>query len=150
MHGSIRPGPPPEWASEPVASRSDYERYELDRPRTWALLRATYATRSFLFLGFSFADPNVEVLLRLARSHGLASGDRHLTVIRRPREDDERDGPDGVRLHELVRDLEASGIAVHEIAEYGDLVPLLAALVRRTRSPRLFVADSGDRDDVLP
>ncbi len=150
MHGSILPGPQPRWASEPVISRTDYERYEFNRPRTWALLRASYVTRTFLFLGFSFADPNVEVLLRLARTYGTATGDRHLTVMRRPKAD-EPDGPDGVRLHDLkVKDLEASGVAVHEIAEHGDLVPLLAALVRRTRPPRLFVGGSGERGAMLP
>lgn len=148
MHGSILPGPPPKWASEPVISRTDYERYELNRPRTWALLRASYVTRTFMFLGFSFADPNVDVLLRLARAYGTATRDRHLTVMRRP---DEPDGPDGVRLHDLkVKDLEANGVAVHEIAGHSELVPLLAALVRRTRPPRLFVAGSGDREEMLP
>lgn len=145
MHGSIAPGPPPTWTSEPVVSRSDYERYATDRPRMWALLRASYLTRTFLFLGFSFADPNVEVLLRLARANGTATTDRHLTVLRKPTD------PVDLRLHDLrVRDLEASGIAVHEVGSHGALVPLLAALVRRTRPPRLFVAGSGDRDDVLP
>lgn len=145
MHGSIRPGPPPDWASEPVVSRSDYERYEQDRPRTWALLRASYLTRTFLFLGFSFADPNIEVLLRLARTHGTSAGDQHLTVLRRPKNNDDR------RLHNLrVADLEASGVFVCEIDSHDELVPLLAALVRRTRSPRVFVAGSGDADDLLP
>ncbi len=68
--------------------------------------------------------------------------------MRRP---DEADEPDGVRLHDLkVKDLEASGVAVHEIAGHGELVPLLAALVRRTRPPRLFVAGSGEREEMLP
>jgi len=68
MHGSIG-GDPPVWDAHPVISRTDYERYELDHPRMWTVLRATYLSRTMLFLGFSFADPNVEILLRLASIH---------------------------------------------------------------------------------
>jgi hypothetical protein len=146
VHGSISPGPPPVWASEPVISRSDYERYDQDRPRMWALLRASYLTRTMLFLGFSFADPNIDVLLRLARVYGTAEGDRHLTVIRRPAEDRVK-----ARLHDLrVRDLEDSGVLVCEVDKHEDLVSLLHALVRRTRPPRMFVAGSGPPDDLVP
>ena len=109
----------------------------MERPRTWAQLRASYLTRTMLFMGFSFADPNVAVLLRLARLTGTAAGDRHLAVLRRP------SGSGEVRVHELlVGDLEASGVAVCEIEDFADLVPLLQALVRRTQAQRCFVAGS--------
>ena len=141
MHGSIDPGPPPRWAAPPVITRGDYERYETARPRTWALLRASYLTRTFLFLGFSFTDPNIDVLLRLARLSGTAAGDRHLTVLRRPQD------PADLRLHQLrVHDLETSGIQVCEIDDFAELVPLLQALVRRCAPPRVFVSGSGDQD----
>lgn len=48
------------------------------------LLRASYLTRTMSFLGFSFADLNIGVLLRLARAYGTAEGDRQLAVMRRP------------------------------------------------------------------
>jgi len=139
MHGSINPGPPPSWDADPVITRSDFETYEDKYRRLWALLRASYTSKALLFLGFSFADPNVEILMRLARTHGTAAGDRHVTVMRRP------DGstPDHLRLHELkVRDLEVSGVRVHEVSSYDDLPGLLTELVRRTRPPRLFISGS--------
>ena len=129
------------WRQKPILTRGDYERFEDRHPRTWAALRAAYLTRSFLFLGFSFADPNIELLLRLARGLGDLTAPEHFTVLRRPTDADK------VREHELrVQDLENSGIAVCEIESYDDLVPLLGKLVRRTRQPFLFVSgsDSGD------
>src|SRR5664280_512326 len=147
MHGSASGGPPRSWASEPVITRSDYETYQERRPRTWALLRAAYLSRTFLFLGFSFTDPNIEILLRLARKHGTSVGDRHMAVLRPP----DPTKPDELRLHQFrVNDLENSGVAVHEIADFNELEPLLTALVRRTRSPRLFVAGSGDHSTIDP
>ncbi len=85
MHGSLDDGYPAEWlAPGPVITRGDYENYETRRPRTWNVLRAPYLGRRFLFLGFSFTDPNVEILQRLARTTGTAQADQHIAVMRRP------------------------------------------------------------------
>ncbi len=143
LHGSIE-GSQARWASPPILTRSEFERYEDDHPRMWALLRATYLSRSMLFLGFSFEDPNVEILQRLARRHGTSTGDRHFTVMRAPTPD----SPSEVRrLHELkVDDLQRSGVQVCQITEYEQLLPLMSALARRTRPARVFVSGSRQSD----
>lgn len=144
MHGSIAPGPPARWIAPPVITRSDFEVYEAQHRRTWAMLQASYLSKTFLFLGFSFSDPNVGILQRLSRIHGTATSNRHVAVMRRP--DDS--SPDEQRLHDLrVLDLEDSGVHVHEIDAFDELQPILTALVRRTRPPRLFIAGS-DKGDV--
>lgn len=145
MHGSIS-GTTNDWDadSKPVISRTDYEMYENNHPRTWALLKASYFSRTFLFLGFSFTDPNIELMLRLARVSGLASKSRHFAVLTRPPIDE----PHNRRLQELrVKDFERSGIRVYEIDEHDELTPLLASLVRRTRPPRLFISGSPGEHD---
>lgn len=142
MHGSVTTDQ--DWASPPVVTRSDYENYPIDRPRTWAVLQGSYLSRTMLFLGFSFTDPNVEVLLKLARRYGTTTGGsgprtRHMTVLRRP------DGSDPLKLrrHTLqAEDLERSGVRVHEIDDFAELEPLLTDLVRRTRPRRVFVSGS--------
>ncbi len=129
------------WSSPPVITRADYETFESTHPRLWSSLTATFLTRAFLFLGFSFADPNVEVLLRLARTRlELGGGPEHFTVMRRP---NDRAGAE--LFGHRVRDLERSGVAVLEIDSYQDLVPLLSRLVRRTRPSRLFISGSGEQ-----
>lgn len=144
MHGSIDDLHARRWAESPVITRGDYERYEIDRPRTWALLRAAYMSRTFLFLGFSFTDPNVEILQRLARLNDTASHDQHLAIMRRP--DDSE--PDEQRLYDLrTADLKASGVRVHTIADYDEIETIVQALVRRTRPPRLFISGSVRKEE---
>jgi hypothetical protein len=139
MHGSISAGPPPHWDSPPVITRTDYERYEIDHPRMWTVLRATYLSRTMLFLGFSFADPNVEILLRLARTLRTAAADRHIAVLKTP---DAHDA-DELRLHQLrMDDFHKSGIRVCEIADHAEITDILTQLLRRTRPARLFVSGS--------
>jgi hypothetical protein len=128
-----------------VITRSDFETYEDQNRRLWALLRASYLSKTLLFLGFSFADANIEILQRLARRHGTAARDRHITVLKTPDGSD----PDDLRRHHLkMRDLENSGVRVHEIAEYADLPLLMTELVRRTRAPRLFISGSKTDDTI--
>jgi len=137
MHGGMLWEGGRESFAEPVLTRGDFESYEVKRPRTWALLRSTFLTKSMLFLGFSFDDPNLEVMLRLARS--LDSPMLHYTVMRKPTK------PTESRLHDLrVRDLERSGIHVHEVASFDDIQPLLEELSRRTRPASIFISGSED------
>lgn len=143
MHGSISTTTPPEWTSLPVITRTHYEKYEQKNPRTWALLQAAYLSQTILFVGFSFADPNIEILQRLSRLHGTAASNRHITIMRRPGDDK----PDERRFFDLrIRDLEQSGIRVHQIDDHAELGPVLTALVRRTRPPQLFISGS-DQDE---
>jgi SIR2-like domain len=87
MHGSINAEL--KWVAPPIITRTDYEQYDSQHPRMWTVLRASYLSRSMLFMGFSFTDPNVDILLRLARTLGTAGGDRHcrheMSGARRPR-----------------------------------------------------------------
>lgn len=143
MHGSI--GLDNTWQQPPVVTRSDYERYEVDHPRTWTVLRSSYMSRSLLFLGFSFTDPNIEILLRLARTLGTATGDRHVAIMKPPTD------PSDLRLYELrAADLEASGVTICQIDDHNEIPTLLAALVLRTRPPQVFVAGSANLPNPTP
>lgn len=144
MHGSINASG--RWDRPPVITRSDYEQYERDHPRMWTVLRSTYMSRSMLFLGFSFTDPNVDILLRLARTLNTAANDRHVAVMKPP-----TSSIGALRLHRLrVSDLENSGVQVCEIGDYDDIPALLADLAIRTRPPHLFVAGSSDISGATP
>jgi len=145
MHGSLTPFNPPQWQKSPVITRQDYEEYEVRNPRLWAALRATYLTKSLLFLGFSFTDPNIDVLLRLSRTLLQVGAPEHFTVLRRPSD------PQALRLHNLqVADLERTGVAVCEVANFDELEPILRRLVRRTREPTLFISGSDAVGSNIP
>ncbi|MBW8173998.1 SIR2 family protein [Ornithinimicrobium sp. Arc0846-15] len=143
MHGSVSKDGS-SWEAPPVITRGDYEAYQGKNMRMWSALQATYLTRSTLFVGFSFSDPNIDILLRLSRTMPQKSSHaEHFTVLRRPTEET------AAKLHNLrVNDLEHSGVAVCEIEDYRDLTPLLQNLERRTRKKNLFVSGSLRKDDT--
>lgn len=136
MHGGLvvdSEGTP--TVAPPVITRRDFESYAKTHPRMWSLLRSTFLTKSMLFLGIGFDDPNLEVMLRLARS--LESPRTHFTVMKKP------SGAVPERLHSLrVNDLEKSGISVLEVGDYKEIEPLLEELMRRTRPSAVFISGS--------
>jgi hypothetical protein len=138
LHGSLGSGANgrSKWLEHPVITRSDFETFERDHPLKWAMLRAQFLTSSFLFLGFSFADPNVSALLRIVRS--LPPTIRrlpHFAVMKPPT------GPDELREFTLFsHDLEAAGVHIVEIDNYAKLPLLLQSLRRSALPPNLFIS----------
>jgi hypothetical protein len=120
-----------------VISRDDYERFPQDHPRAWQLLNAHFLTKSLLFLGLSFTDPNLNYVFRLVRNLRTKTLRGHYTVLKRPRKADD------LQLHQqAVNDLDRVGVHVIEVDEYSELEDVLRAVVARARPHRLFVAGS--------
>ena len=140
MHGSLTREEVGQrsWEVPPVITRSDFERYEELHPITWTRLRASWLTNSFLFLGLSFDDPNLNLLLRLSRSLPAdIDAPPHFVVFTR-----KTDQPDA-RLQQLrVSDLEDSGVNVHMIDAHENLGPLVRQLEVRCRPAMLFISGS--------
>lgn len=136
MHGSLsHPGQPL------VAARDQYIRYPDSHGRFWALLQASFLTKSFLFLGFSFEDPNFGQVFQTIRRARYDIHREHFAVLRKPPAEQ---GKSLFNLH--VKDLEAIGINVATIDEYSQLEVLLKQLIARCRPCRLFIAGSSPED----
>lgn len=147
MHGSatdaagkIVKRKPPQF----VITRDDFDGYPLTHPRLWAQLVANFLTKSFLFLGFSFDDPNIAHVIRLAKLSTKPIYRQHYAVLKRPTRATE------MRMHDLrVADLASVGIQVCEIDAYDELERIAAWLVTRTQPAQIFVSGSYDPADAL-
>jgi len=79
MHGDIaRP-------DETVICKDDYEQYARNHPIFQNTLEADLLSKTFLFLGFSFSDPNLEYMLGHLRSLLEDSKREHYAVMRKVR-----------------------------------------------------------------
>lgn len=139
MHGSIPYGAtaPVGGRDQLVITRNDYERYaEATHPRLWRLLQAQFLTSSFLFLGFSFDDPNFGEIFKMIR-RAITDGPLmpHYALMKRP--DD-----DVGQFEARTRDLERTGVNVVEIPNYDEITSVLRRLVARTLPMRLLVSGS--------
>jgi len=100
-------------------------------------LQATFLTKSFLFLGFSFDDPNFKQVFKAARLTRDDVRRQHFALIKPPRD------PLAVPEFEHWRkDLLDIGVSVATLDEYDEIETLLRQLVVRCRPRRLFVSGS--------
>ncbi len=132
MHGSVC-----RTTTPLIIARDQFDQYPHSHQRFWALLQATFLTKSFLFLGFSFDDPNFMQVFKAARRTRDDIRRQHFALIRPPRD------PHKISQFEHWRnDLLDVGVTVAALDEYDEIETHLRQLVVRCRPRRLFVSGS--------
>jgi hypothetical protein len=146
LHGDI---------SEPdkiVLTTEDYEEHAARFPQLRAVLQAELVRKTFLFIGFSFSDPNLEYVLRRLRVSLGEHQRQHFAIFQRARRSDYASkkkfeyAANKQRLR--VRDLERYAITSVLVDDYGEIPTLLEELERRYYRRSIFV--SGAAADPAP
>ncbi|CAA2159876.1 hypothetical protein MBRA_05056 [Methylobacterium brachiatum] len=149
MHGTITD------PTKVVIARADYETYRHQRGDFINLLHSHLVSRSLLFLGLSFTDPNLHYLFTLIREAFPDNPRLHFAVVRRPQRDGYAKGKEGNRLYEYdlrrhtlwVDDLQNYGIQCVEVANWDEIDDLMQAVERRISFGSVLV--SGSFPDAL-
>ncbi|HVI12916.1 MAG TPA: SIR2 family protein [Pseudolabrys sp.] len=140
MHGDVdRP-------DDAVATKDDYERYARDRGAFINALAGDLVSKTFLFLGFSFTDPNLEHVLSQVRLTFTNNQRRHYAVFRsRTRKSGESEADfehHRLRQGHVIEDLKRFNIKVLLIDDYGEITEFLTELVNKYRRRTVFVSTS--------
>jgi hypothetical protein len=145
MHGDIGA------SHDAVVTKDDYETYEHKRRLFSEALQGELVSKTFLFLGFSFTDPNIDSILARIRVLLGENQRRHFVILRRPK-------PSGTvgedfdytmrKFQHRVDDLQRYSIHSVIIDEFEQIPALLAELKRLNQMTRVFV--SGAAHDPSP
>ena len=140
MHGTI------DRLEDVVISTDDYELYRKNRGAFLPLLQAHMTSFSMLFIGLSFADPNVRHVLSMIRESFSASPPEHFAIVRPPHRGEygaEEEFQARLIQHRLwSEDLLRYGLQVVEIDSYDEVPELLRDVERRVASKRVWVRGS--------
>lgn len=149
MHGDVSaPG-------EAVLTKEDYETYHDKRSLFSLALQGDLITKTFLFLGFSFTDPNIDHVL--GRIRGLLGTNRrdHFCIMKevvRPAKmvgKAKAEHEYEIRKLELrIQDLQRYGIQTVLVPDFGRITAMLEELTRRHYRKNIFV--SGSAHDHAP
>lgn len=148
MHGDVS------LPHEAVLTKDDYEQYTDKRALFAEALQGDLVNRNFLFLGYSFADPNVAYIL--ARIRTLLGRNRrtHYCIMRRPQERDYNDRDDFIydqcRFDHRVNDLKRYGIQIVAIDDYGEVTLLIKEVHRQQRLKTIFFSGAAHQDAEKP
>lgn len=158
MHGDV--GTP----SRAVLTKDDYEKFEVERAAFTTQLKADLLSKRFVFLGFSFTDPNILYTfnrLRRILDPTSTSLPDHYCILRQPQRPDScnQDGQEGEfararfgrqtqRFEYQVDDLGRFGVQVLVIDSYEEITDLLKVLERRVSGRSILI--SGAAHDFDP
>lgn len=140
MHGDVdRP-------DEAVVTRDDYEQYQRDRGAFITALQGDLVSKTFLFLGFSFSDPNLDHVLTRVRLTFQQNQRRHFAVFKErtklPKETEEQFQHFKIRQALVIEDLKRYNVKVLLVDEYSEITEFLTELLNRYQRRTVFVSGS--------
>ena len=153
MHGDIQS------PSEPVITRDDYEEYGVNSRKLFRdVLEGTLLTKTFLFLGFSFSDPNFNFVLSKMR---VLLGDdnrphyyilKNITEPNREKFEEEEEYKQSVKEYEYdlikqelqIADLDRYGIKICLIDSYDEITEILKIILNRYKRKTVFLSGSAE------
>lgn len=142
MHGDISN------PADAVLTKEQYEFYYKSHEPFITALSGDLISKTFLFLGFSFTDPNLDyVLSRLSHQFGK-NGKQHYCFMRavtKNSDEDEEMYKYRIRKQDLmVNDLKRYKIETLLVKKYDDITAVLAEIERRYRMKTVFISGSAE------
>ena len=138
LHGDV------ESPEDAVLTRSDYEEFGYNKRKLFReVLEGDLLTRTFLFLGFSFEDPNFNYVIgRLRVLLDEENTRKHYCIMRRVKATGENSEYEKARQQLQIEDLNRYGIFTYLVNDYGEITDILSTLVDRYRRKTIFLSGS--------
>ncbi|MGV1045208.1 SIR2 family protein [Limnohabitans sp.] len=139
MHGDVH------HANRAILYKEQYEHYHHSHAPFVTALMGDLVSKTFLFIGFSFTDPNLDYVL--SRLHTNTKRN-HYCFMRaeqiNPEEDEELQKYKRRKQELRVDDLKRYGIQTLLINDYTDIPKILEAIERRFLKKTVFIAGSAE------
>lgn len=143
MHGDVS------HVHKTVITRDDYERYETtNRSLFTTTLKGDLLSKTFLFIGFSFNDPNLNYILSRIRISLEGNQRPHYCIMRKVnRKDytnDEEYNYEVVKQELRINDLKRFAIQTLLIDEYSQVTEILKRIEIHYRQNNIFISGSAE------
>lgn len=138
LHGDV--GLP----EDAVITRSDYEEFGYSKRKLFReVLEGDLLTKTFLFLGFSFEDPNFNyVIARLRVLLDEKNTRKHYCIMKRVQSNEDDYEYKKIKQELQIEDLKRYGIFTYLVNDYNEITEILRTLVYRYRRKTIFISGS--------
>ena len=131
-----------------VLTKHDYEMYEQKRPLFRTALKGDLVSKTFLFIGFSFEDPNLDYILgQIHTLLGENLRDHYCffkRVQRKDCKDDAEYGYEKAKQELREQDLRKYGIQTCFVDSYEEITTILHKVESAVRMRNVFISGSAD------
>lgn len=130
-----------------IIIKDDYEKYYRKHAQFITTLSGDLISKTFLFIGFSFSDPNIDYILsRIQVDYSGENKRQHYALMRKIQESDYTDKAEfeyAKRKHEFfVEDLKRYNIKVILIDEYQEITEVLKEINKQLNYDNVFISGS--------
>jgi hypothetical protein len=142
MHGDAK------HPAQATITKDDYERYHRKNEAFITALSSDLISKTFLFLGFSFTDPNLDYILSRVRLFLDGNTRPHYCIIKRVSRKDKNSSTDADfdynsrRQQLLISDLRRFQIEAIVIDDYSEITKLLQEIENRFKRNTIFISGS--------
>lgn len=140
MHGDIKN------PSQAVITKDDYEIYGNERPLFRTSLQGDLISKTFLFIGFSFEDPNLEYILSQIRVLLGESIRDHYCFFEKVKQSEGESDLDysyrSVKQDLRIKDLKRYGIHAILLDSYNDITSILKSVENGYHLKDIFISGS--------
>jgi hypothetical protein len=138
MHGDI------EHPADAIVSKDDYEAYPLTMSAFGSALRGDLVEKTFLFLGFSFTDPNIDYILSRVRVQYERHQRHHYCIQKKvSKESGEADAEFKYRQLKqdyFIRDLMRFAVYTVLVDDYSEITTLLERVATSYKQSSIFIS----------
>ena len=139
--------------SKCVITRHDYEKFEEEHDVVLSELKGEMCTNSFLFLGYSFSDIDIQhVLSRIRLLYDNEHPQRHYCImekINKERCDDDDFKYKENRLKHYIDDMQSYGLNVVLVDSYDEIEDILNEIKIRVHLKDVFISGAYERTNPL-
>lgn len=140
MHGDV------ENADEAILTKDQYEKYFTTHGAFINALSGDLISKTFLFIGFSFTDPNLEYILSRVRVIFQQNQRRHYCFFREVKKSDKETENDyeyrKIKQALIINDLLRFNIHVLLVEEYSDITKILKDIENRYKRKTIYISGS--------
>jgi hypothetical protein len=144
MHGDA------EHSSEAILTKEDYEQYHQTHEPFINALTGELTTKTFLFVGFSFTDPNLDYVLSRLNFRFNQDKRQHYCIVKKPCLGDAQNNDAATldyntrRQQLVVNDLKRYGIKTLLVKEYNEITSILEEIEKRFKKNTIFISGSAE------
>lgn len=142
MHGDV------DHPADAVLTKDDYVKYDVTYPFFRKVLQGDLISKTFLFVGFSFEDPNLDYVLCQTRLLLDENVRNHFCIMksvkREDYNDDEEFGYKKAQQDLREADLSRQGIQIVYVNDFSEITDMLRDIEIAIKANNVFISGSAD------
>lgn len=124
--------------NDAIIIKDDYEKYFYKNQPFVTALKGDLVSKTFLFIGFSFSDPNLDIILSRIRVAYEKNQRPHYCFIKKAK----KDSYEEIKQKLFIRDLKRFSIIAILIDNYSEITEILKIIEKKLNKNNIFISGS--------